>query len=105
MPDDAAAFRAECIEAMAKLIDPLAFEAGRTKPRGYEMATDAQFAKIIALRRRRARRFGERVVTALTTVAEKHGLKLLGRENGAGPIEQTFNAMHDAAVSLLEGPK
>ena len=106
-PTDAA-FRAECIETMARVIWETWSNSDQAAPdvRGLSWgallagAADRMKAgiRLSALGRAEA----EAALSALSTVEETHGLKLLGREPGSGRFEQSFNYMFDAAVSLLD---
>ena len=106
MPDDAAAFRVEAIEAMARAIALLTCHSDRL--------TQAH----INGQRPRA----EAALDALSVVAEKQGLKLLGREPShemtkvmldtldsydhmGGAMHDMFNAAHDAATCLTKTGK
>ena len=146
MQDDAAAFRAECIETMAREMAAGDGWNYDSLPPDEERAPDGHTGPLQVDYDNRA----TWALDALTTVAEKHGLKLLGREpsehmwlEGREPVlyresrapqdmlDQrkwydrekdgerppsgyqpkgteavwTWRAMHDAAVSLLEGGK
>ena len=109
---DPATFRAEAIEAMAASM----CERRRQKTCMYPTCCAGPYQCDVAEE-------AKRILAALSTVAEKHGLKLMGREPSEAMLsalhpgwplqrikdetdaEDDWRAMHDAAVSLLEGPK
>ena len=96
MTFDAKAFREEAVEAVARVIDPLAFEPGTARARGWEGATDAEIAKMHALRQKHAKAVARRQIAALSAVARQHGVKMLGRE----PTDEMCDAWEEAAPTV-----